>query len=142
MRVRVVVVGKLKDAALEGLCDRYIRRLRPLMPVEVAEVRSLDALRESWKKTAGIHIVLDERGEQPTTREFAAWIGAERERGCRQMSFYIGAAEGFSAEDRRSADRLLALSRLTMPHRLARLMLTEQLYRAATVLAGHPYHND
>ncbi len=142
MRVRVVVIGKLKDAALEGLCDRYLKRLRPLMPVDVIELRSLSALREAWGKTPGIHVVLDERGDQPTTREFAAWIGSKRETGCRQLSFYIGAAEGFSPEDRRAADRLLALSSLTMPHRLARLMLTEQLYRAATVLAGHPYHND
>jgi len=142
MQLRVVAIGKLKDTGLTGLCDRYLRRLRPLMRAEVIEVRSLDALRETWRRTPGVHAILDERGEQLTTREFAGWIGEQRDDGGRQLSLYIGAAEGFTPADRSAADRLLALSRLTMPHRLARLMLIEQLYRAATILAGHPYHND
>lgn len=142
MRLRVVAVGKLKDAALQGLCDRYLRRLRPLFATEVIEVRNLDALRQSWKRTPGVHVVLDERGDPMSTRELAAWIGQQRDRSCRLISLYIGAADGFDAADRAAADRLLALSRLTFPHRIARLMLIEQLYRAATILSGHPYHND
>ena len=142
MRLRVVAVGKLKDPALQGLCDRYLRRLRPLFAAEVIEVRNLKALRQTWKRTPGVHVVLDERGEPLCTREFATWIGDLCDRSCKQLSFYIGAAEGFAATDRKAADRLLALSRLTFPHRIARLMLIEQLYRAATILAGHPYHND
>lgn len=142
MRLRVVAVGKLKDAALEGLCDRYVRRLRPFMATEVIEVRDLAALREAWRRQPGPHVVLDERGDEPTTREFAAWLGDAQARGGRLMSFYIGDAMGFDDADRGAADRLLALSRLTLPHRLARLLLLEQLYRAATLLAGHPYHHD
>ncbi len=142
MRLRVVAVGKLKDAALQGLCDRYLRRLRPLFATEVIEVRSLDALRQSWKRTPGVHVVLDERGDPMSTRELATWIGQQRDLGSPKISLYIGAAEGFDTADRAAADRLLALSRLTFPHRIARLMLIEQLYRAATILAGHPYHND
>ena len=142
MRLRVVAVGKLKDAALEGLCDRYIRRLRPFHRTEVIEARSHAALREAWSRAPGPHVLLDERGEQLSSRDFAAVLGDAQGRGHAQVSLYSGAAEGFSDADRQAADRLLALSRLTLPHRLARLMLLEQLYRAATILAGHPYHND
>ncbi|MEZ4382330.1 MAG: 23S rRNA (pseudouridine(1915)-N(3))-methyltransferase RlmH [Nannocystaceae bacterium] len=142
MRLRVVAVGKLKDAALEGLCERYVRRLRPFHRTEVVEVRNLAALRDAWSRTPGPHVLLDERGEQLTSRDLAALVGDARDLGRPQLSLYIGAAEGFTPQDRAGADRLLALSRLTLPHRLARLLLLEQLYRAATILAGHPYHND
>jgi 23S rRNA (pseudouridine1915-N3)-methyltransferase len=142
MRLRVVAVGKLKDAALEGLCDRYVRRLRPFHRTEVVEARNLAALREVWSRAPGPHVLLDERGEQLSSRELAAVLGDAQGRGRQQLSLYIGAAEGFSDADRQAADRLVALSRLTLPHRLARLLLLEQLYRAATILAGHPYHND
>ena len=76
------------------------------------------------------------------TTFLARWLDTWRSGGVRQVSFYIGDADGFTAEDRDGAERLLALSRLTLPHRLARLILLEQLYRAATLLAGHPYHHD
>ena len=140
MRVAVVAVGKLRDAGLEALCDDYQRRLRPFMPVEVVELRDLAVLRERLRRP-GSHVLLDERGEQVSSPELAAWIAAWRRDGARDLSFYIGDADGFDDGDRRTADRLLALSRLTLPHRLARLLLLEQLYRAATLLAGHPYHH-
>jgi 23S rRNA (pseudouridine1915-N3)-methyltransferase len=89
-----------------------------------------------------MRVLLDERGEQLDTRGLAGWISQWRAEGARAVNFYIGDADGFSAADRSGADRLLALSRLTLPHRLARLILLEQLYRAASLLAGHPYHHE
>lgn len=141
MRVTLAAVGKLRDPGLEALCADYQKRVRPFMPVEVVELRGRAALRELWRKTTGVHVLLDERGEQLSTPELAAWIDGWRGAGASAVTFSIGDADGFDDDDRRGAARLLALSRLTLPHRLARLLLLEQLYRAATLLAGHPYHH-
>ena len=145
MRVAVVAAGKLRDAGLQALCDDYSRRIQPFAPLEVVEVRDAAGLRTRWSdrtRGLGTRVLLDERGEQLGSRELSRWIETWRASGVRQVSFYLGDADGFSDSDRSSADRLLALSRLTLPHRLARLILLEQLDRAATLLAGHPYHHD
>lgn len=146
MRLAVVAAGKLRDAGLQSLCDDYTRRIQPFAPLEVVEVRDAAGLRARWARSnaggTSIRVLLDERGEQLDSRGLARWLEAWRADGARQAQFYIGDADGFSADDRGGADRLLALSRLTLPHRLARLVLLEQLYRAATLLAGHPYHHD
>lgn len=146
MRLAVVAAGKLRDAGLQSLCDEYVRRIQPFAPLEHAEVRDAAGLRTRWARNPGggqsLRILLDERGEQVDSRGLARWLEQWRAAGARQATFYIGDADGFGPEDRTGADRLLALSRLTLPHRLARLILLEQLYRAATLLAGHPYHHD
>jgi 23S rRNA (pseudouridine1915-N3)-methyltransferase len=142
MQLRVLCVGKLKQAGLEALVDDYCRRARTLLPIELFAVRDLEALRERAQPSKlGPRVVLDERGEQITTETLAAWLAGWRERGVRQVDFLIGDAHGFSDDDRKSAERVLALSRLTLPHRLAQVLLVEQLYRAGTILAGHPYHH-
>lgn len=142
MQLRILCVGKLKQAGLEALVDDYARRARSLLPIELCAVRDLAALRERVQPAkSGPHVVLDERGEQVTTETLAAWLAAWRDRGVRQVDFLIGDAHGFEDDDRRRADRVLALSRLTLPHRLAQVLLVEQLYRAGTILAGHPYHH-
>ncbi len=146
MRLAVVAAGKLRDAGLQSLCDEYVRRIQPFAPLEHVEVRDAAGLRTRWGRGSGggqsLRVLLDERGEQLDSRGLARWLESWRAAGARQVSFYIGDADGFAPEDRAAADRLLALSRLTLPHRLARLILLEQLYRAATLLAGHPYHHD
>jgi 23S rRNA (pseudouridine1915-N3)-methyltransferase len=142
MRLRILCVGKLKQPGLEALVDDYQRRARTLLPIELVTLRGLDQLRERVQpKQAGPRVVLDERGEQITSETLAAWLGDWRDRGLRQVDFLIGDAHGFDDADRRAADRVLALSRLTLPHRLAQVLLVEQLYRAGTILAGHPYHH-
>lgn len=140
MKLTIVAAGKLRDNALVALCADYLRRAQPFLAVEVVEVRDLPAIRAHWSKHEGPRILLDERGEQVDTRELATWIDRWR-REARDIALYIGDSDGFSVSDRTAADRLLALSRLTLPHRLVRLILLEQLYRAATLLAGHPYHH-
>ena len=140
MRLRILAVGKLKQRGLESLEADYLERARKTCPIEVASLRSMQALRE---RSAGRRprVVLDERGQQITSEELAGWIGRWREDGVARVDFCIGDAHGFEDGDRADADELLALSRLTLPHRLARLLLVEQLYRAGTILAGHPYHH-
>lgn len=85
-------------------------------------------------------VLLDERGIAMTSEDFAALLGRWRDEGVRETRFMLGAADGHSDADRGAADLLLAFGPATWPHMLARAMLMEQLYRAATILAGHPYH--
>lgn len=140
MRLRILAVGKLKQAGLEALVDDYVRRSRSLLPVELVHLRDLAALRDRAQQV-GPRVVLDERGEQITSEALAAWLGAWRADGTRQVDFLIGDAHGFDDSDRQAAARVMGLSHLTLPHRLAQVLLVEQLYRAGTILAGHPYHH-
>lgn len=87
-----------------------------------------------------IRVALDERGEALTSEALAVRIGAWRDDGMREAQFLIGAADGHAADTRSEADLLLAFGPATWPHMLARAMLAEQLYRAVSILAGHPYH--
>ncbi len=143
MLIEVVAVGKLKDRGLEQLCATYVKRVRPFAKVEVCEVRTLAALRKHITRQRGlVTVLLDERGEQQTTREFADAIDRWRAGGFSRVAVCIGDAHGFEQADRQAADHLMGLSRLTLPHRLVRLVLLEQIYRACSLLAGHPYHHD
>ena len=86
-------------------------------------------------------VLLDSRGKQMTSEAFAAWIGARRDQGTRHLVFAIGPADGWSPAAHARAQLLLSLGPFTLAHALARLVLAEQLYRATTILTGHPYHS-
>ncbi|ANY18966.1 Ribosomal RNA large subunit methyltransferase H [Tsuneonella dongtanensis] len=85
-------------------------------------------------------VLLDERGRTLSSEQFAAILARWRDEGMREARFVLGAADGHSDADRAEADLLLAMGAMTWPHLLARAMLMEQLYRATTIVAGHPYH--
>ncbi|MEM9460965.1 MAG: 23S rRNA (pseudouridine(1915)-N(3))-methyltransferase RlmH [Myxococcota bacterium] len=141
MLLRILAIGKLKDARLQQLCDQYVERSRSLVPIERVVCKSAA---DQWKRAgqAGAPVVvLDERGEQVDTLTLSRWIRDFREAGRSRVDLLIGDAHGYDPADRARADRVLALSRLTLPHRLAQLLLCEQLYRVGTILAGHPYHH-
>lgn len=142
MKLRVVAAGKLKDAGLREVVDEYIKRSRRFMPIEVEHVRDGAAISKRLSECSAPRVVLDERGDTPTTVELAGWLEQWRDAGTREVSLFIGDAHGLSDADRSAAERVLSLSKLTLPHRLALVVLVEQLYRAATVLAGHPYHHE
>ncbi|UCF40851.1 MAG: 23S rRNA (pseudouridine(1915)-N(3))-methyltransferase RlmH [Gemmatimonadota bacterium] len=153
MIVRVVAVGRVKDAALRELCDAYAARVRRYQHLEIREVREAgrrdrDAAaarrREGEALLAtipqGSHVVaLTRGGEAKTSEELAALVEAWRER-ARDVAFVVGGAHGLDAALLDGAHLRLALSDLTLPHELARLVLLEQLYRAMTILRGEPYH--
>ena len=141
MRLRVLAVGKLKDAGLEKACEEYVKRSRSFLPIERRALRTNDAVLDEARSSCGKIVVLDERGEQPTSEEFAAWLRTWRDQGIRAVAFTIGDAHGFDDAHRNAADKVMGLSKLTLPHRFAQAMLCEQLYRAGTILAGHPYHH-
>ena len=127
-----------------ALVERYLKRASALMPCEAMSFRTQDDLLAWLDRRPGrvppVPVMLDSRGRQITSEEFASWIGQRRDEGIRQLVFAVGPPDGWSDEARRRARLLLSLGPLTMAHALARLVLAEQLYRACTILAGHPYH--
>lgn len=154
LQVTVLMVGKTREAFVrEGLAF-YAQRLRPYVRLELTSVREekekkklspeLVKAREGERLRAALPprayvTALDPRGREVTTEEFAAWL-AQRETEGRPLTFVIGGHLGLDEATLKAAHERLALSRLTLPHELARLVLLEQLYRAKTILAGHPYH--
>lgn len=127
-----------------SLSSLYLKRASAFVASEAMGFRSEEAFREWLDRKAGrtapVAVLLDSRGKQMTSEMFAEWIGQRRDQGAQVMVFAIGPASGWSDEARKRAQLLLSLGTLTMAHALARLVLAEQLYRACTILAGHPYH--
>lgn len=133
----VICQGRVRERHFRDACDEYVARLRHYATVEVREVERLAAAR----LPDGLRVVaLDERGREPTSREFADWLGRQTASGARGLCFVLGGADGLPDGVRARADETLSLSRLTMAHRLARVVLLEQIYRAMTILRGEPYH--
>lgn len=122
----------------------YLKRMSAFIPSEALSFRTqedlLTWLNRKPGRTPPVAVLLDSRGRQMTSETFAEWIGERRDQGVQQILFAIGPANGWSDESRRRAQLLLSLGPFTMGHALARLVLAEQLYRACTILAGHPYH--
>ena len=158
MRVVIAAIGKLKDGPERDLYTRYVDRigtagravgLGPIELIELPESRSPGASARmadeagrllGRSKDAGFRIVLDERGRAMTSQAFADTLRASRDRPLSKLAILIGGADGHDPAARQSADLMLSLSPMTLPHGLARIVLAEQIYRAVTILAGHPYH--
>jgi len=156
MKLRVLAVGRKMPAWVDTGFAEYARRMPRTMPVALIEVKPADRARggtaAQWRAVEmqriraalpadGASVVLDERGELPTTADLARRLERWR-REARDVAFIIGGVDGTARELQREADWLLALSRFTLPHGLARVLLAEQLYRAVSLLAGHPYHRE
>ncbi len=152
MRIAIVAVGKLKAGPLKDLERHYAGRIswklrifevvekRKLPPAELKD-REGELLLEASPKDAVV-VALDERGNALSSMEFARRLGQWRDGGARDLAFLIGGAEGLSERVKRRAALVLSLGPATWPHFLARGMLLEQIYRAETLLAGHPYHRE
>jgi 23S rRNA (pseudouridine1915-N3)-methyltransferase len=153
MKIRIVALGTRMPAWVDAAVEDYLRRLprefaaelvelkaeprdrgRSVAQVLAAEARRIAAATEGWRT-----IALDERGDSWTTSRLASRLSAFRER-AESIAFIIGSADGLAPEIRRNADVIVALSALTLAHGVARVLLAEQLYRAASMLGGHPYH--
>lgn len=138
MQYRVVAVGRVRDAALRAACDEYLARLRRYTRVEEREVKNEARILAAVPEASRL-VALGERGEAWSSAELAAWTG-RWELETRDVTFAIGGAEGLPAPVLERAERTWSLSRLTLPHELARLVVYEQLYRAYTIRRGEPYH--
>jgi 23S rRNA (pseudouridine1915-N3)-methyltransferase len=158
VRLTILAVGRLKAGPERTLSDRYAARFAALARslgfdgphgAECAESQSRrpeDRMSDEAKALLSAlppdayTVALDERGKSMTSPEFAELLKKQRESGKAQMIFLIGGADGLSETVRRRADLLLSFGAMTLPHQMIRVLLLEQLYRAATILQGHPYH--
>ena len=137
MLLHVIARGKIARSPEAELVERYAKRIAwPLRLTELPESGG----RIPEPQTPFRTILLDERGDNSSSEDLAELLRGWRDNGIRETRFLIGAADGHSRADRDDADRLLAFGRATWPHLLARAMLLEQLFRATSILAGHPYH--
>jgi 23S rRNA (pseudouridine1915-N3)-methyltransferase len=134
--------GKDKSREIAALTTEYLKRIGKYATIETHELPNEPALFKQRDKLSGarVLVLLDSRGKQMSSEELAQFIASHQTRGTQQLLFAIGGADGFSAEARKSADVQLSLGKMTLPHELARVVLLEQLYRAFTILQGHPYH--
>jgi 23S rRNA (pseudouridine1915-N3)-methyltransferase len=132
--------------ALSVAAAKYVERIRQYEPAETVDSASEAALFAGVTKlrarTAPMVVLLDGRGKRLSSEEFAAWIGRQRDGGVQSLVFAVGPADGWSEAARAEAGLLLSLGPMTLPHELARVVLAEQVYRAFTILAGHPYHRE
>ncbi len=135
--LHVIARGKIARSPEAELVARYEKRLT--WPVKLTELPESGG-RVPDPQTPHKTVLLDERGKTMSSEDFAALLGRWRDDGMREARFVLGAADGHSQEERAKADVLLAFGPATWPHLLARAMLMEQLYRATSILAGHPYH--
>lgn len=153
MKVILLAVGKCRDKAVLSLCDEYCKRLKAFWPTDVAEVVAKTSASEAEYaeiekylaklSPSGLRIIaLDERGKQFSSRDFSEKLTSFAENGCQTLVFIIGGADGHTETMREKADLLLGLSKFTLPHMLVRPVILEQIYRAATIAQGHPYHRD
>ena len=137
------ITSRRKTRLLEDALAEFTSRLGHYAATAqenfASEVALLASLQKSGRAPVKL-ILLDARGRTMSSEELAAWIGRERDTGAQHLHFAIGPADGWSKESREHADLLLSFGPMTFPHELARVMLAEQLYRAFTILAGHPYH--
>jgi 23S rRNA (pseudouridine1915-N3)-methyltransferase len=137
MLLHVIARGKIARSPEEDLVERYAKRIAwPLKLTELPETGGRIPDPATPYKT----VLLDEKGKNLGSEEFAAILGRWRDDGMRECRFVIGAADGHSDAERAEADLLLSFGKATWPHLLARAMLAEQLFRATSILAGHPYH--
>lgn len=141
MKIRLILFGRTRRAEVRTLMDDYVARIGHYADVETTELRETSdaALRKLKIPPGATTVLLDAEGKQFTSAQFAKWLGRLRDSGARDMFFLCGASEGFPEEMRRRAGQMISLSPLTMPHEIARVVLAEQIYRAFTILTGHPY---
>jgi 23S rRNA (pseudouridine1915-N3)-methyltransferase len=145
VKLKVAWVGKTKESAIQSLTDEYLQRIGRYVPIEGVSLKDEAALKGLGGRGGRPHthhyvVLLDSRGKQMSSEELARFLGDYQDRNPLPLVFAIGPANGFSDEMRESASLLLSLGKMTLAHELARVVLLEQIYRAFTILKGHPYH--
>ena len=160
MKLSILAVGRMKAGPERELLERYVKRLAGLAPslgFAPVEWREFDESRARAPETRraeeakillaamvkGAHLVaLDERGASPASEPFARDLAKARDSGASALVVVIGGPEGLDGSVRASAQKIVSFGAMTWPHQLVRVMAAEQLYRAMTILAGHPYHRE
>ena len=140
MKWKVAWIGKTREPAIQSLTDEYLKRISRYTEIEGVTLKDEAALRKLCDRPRHTLILLDARGKQLSSEELAGYIGLHQASNPQPLLFAIGPADGFSEDTRRGATLVLSLGKMTLAHELARVVLLEQLYRALTILKGHPYH--
>lgn len=144
VKLTIAWIGKTKSSAIQALADEYLKRLRQYAETDGAAVKDEAALLKLCGRDgrAGRRrlVLLDSTGKQLSSDELAQFVREHQDRNPLPLVFALGSADGFSGEMLRQADFKLSLGKMTLAHELARVVLLEQVYRAFTILKGHPYH--
>ena len=143
MKLKVAWIGKTKEPAIQSLTDEYLKRLSRYADAEGITLKDEAAVLKLCARDARPRhtlVLLDEQGKQFSSEELAKFLGGYQDRNPLPLLFAVGAADGFTDQARQAATLVLSLGRMTLAHELARVVLLEQLYRAFTILKGHPYH--
>lgn len=157
MKIVLLWIGKTTAPYLVDAIGEYVKRLQFYTPFEVVEAAGLKNTKSLTQpqqrdkegeqllrllEPTDFVVLLDDKGRQPTSMEFAAWIERRRQASDKRLVFVVGGAYGFSQTVYDRANSLLSLSRMTYSHQMVRLIFLEQLYRAHTIVAGEPYHHE
>ncbi len=157
MKIRLICIGAMREAPLNQMLERYSSRIPFYMPFEIITIpdiktsKSMPAEKQKQKEGQSILdaigpgdfvVLFDERGREMTSNEFATFIDKKASTLNRNLNFVIGGPYGFSQEVYDRADMLMGLSKMTFTHEMARVIATEQIYRAQTILRGEPYHHN
>jgi 23S rRNA (pseudouridine1915-N3)-methyltransferase len=143
MKIKVVCIGKTEEGYLQEGIQKFLKRISFYANAELCELKpeKIRNLADKIKKvTGGYKILLDVGGKELSSEQFAALIRERINQGCPEIDFLIGGHAGFPLPEEEVADLSISLSRCTFTHQMIRLLLLEQIYRAFTILKGHPYH--
>lgn len=144
MKLRIAWIGKTKEAAIQSLTEEYLKRISRYVPVEGVAFRDeADLLAKCAGKTAprATLVLLDSRGKEFSSEQFAKFLGDYQDRNPLPLVFAVGGADGFGTAARTAAQHVISFGKMTLAHEIARVVLLEQVYRAFTILKGHPYHS-
>ena len=143
MKLKIAWIGKTKDPAIQSLTTEYLKRISRYVEVEGLPLADEAALLKLRDKSRPVHtlVLLDSRGKELSSEEFAEFLQDHQDRNPQPLVLAIGPADGFSDAARKAANTNVSLGKMTLPHELARVVLLEQVYRAFTILKGHPYHS-
>lgn len=146
MKIKIAWIGKTKEPAIATLTEEYLKRISRYAQVEGVTLRDEAALLEACGRGSkgggkSTLILMDSRGKEFSSEQFAKFLGDYQDRNPLPLFFAIGGADGFSNDARTAAQHVISLGKMTLAHELARVVLLEQVYRAFTILKGHPYHS-
>jgi 23S rRNA (pseudouridine1915-N3)-methyltransferase len=157
MKIILLSVGKTDDPLFSQITEEYRKRIGYYMPFEmqiIPDIRNAKNLSEKeqkkqegekllkWLQPADLVVLLDDKGKQYSSVEFAGYVEKKSISGAKRLVFVVGGAYGFSQEVRERANEMVSLSKMTFTHQMVRLVFAEQLYRAMTILHNEPYHHE
>lgn len=146
MKIKIAWIGKTKEPAIASLTDEYLKRISRYAQVEGLALRDDADLLAKYgaagkSDSKSTLVLMDSRGKEFSSEQFAKFLGDYQDRNPLPLVLAIGGADGFDAEARSRAQHVISLGKMTLAHELARVVLLEQVYRAFTILKGHPYHS-